>query len=62
VQQAAAVMEQLVARGRIRANQCFVTGHGGNYPIYSNAHPDGKARNRRVELVIYPERPGGTSS
>jgi chemotaxis protein MotB len=62
VQQAAAVMEQLVSRGRLRANQCFVTGHGGNYPIYSNAHPDGKARNRRIELVIYPERPGGTSS
>lgn len=58
-QQAAAVFEQLVGRGRLRAHQVFIAGHGGNYPIYSNAHPDGKARNRRIELVVYPERPGG---
>jgi chemotaxis protein MotB len=54
--QAGAVLDQLVARGRLRANQLFVAGHGGNYPIYSNASPEGRSRNRRVELVIYPER------
>jgi chemotaxis protein MotB len=54
--QAGAVLDHLVARGRLKASQLFVAGHGGNYPIYSNASPDGRARNRRVELVIYPER------
>ena len=54
--QAGAVLDQLVSRGRLRPNQLFVAGHGANYPIYSNASPEGRARNRRIELVVYPER------
>ena len=53
---ATAVMEMLTARTRIDADQVFVVGHGPNHPVVSNGTPSGKERNRRVELVIYPER------
>jgi flagellar motor protein MotB len=53
---AAAVFEQLSSRTRLRPNQLFVAGHGGNHPLVSNATPAGRERNRRIELVIYPER------
>lgn len=56
--QATVVFQRLVARGRLSERQLFIVGYGGNYPIYSNAHPDGMKRNRRIELVIYPEKVG----
>ena len=34
----------------------FIVGHGANQPVVSNATAAGKARNSRVELVIYPEK------
>ena len=36
-------------------DQLFVVGHGPNHPVVSNASDAGQARNRRIELVIYPE-------
>ena len=53
------VFDRLVAGKRLTADQLMVVGHGPNHPIFSNAHPDGQSRNRRIELVIYPERPAG---
>jgi chemotaxis protein MotB len=53
---AVAVYNHLVHRGRVPPAQLFVAGHGGNHPVVSNATPAGQRRNRRVELVIYPER------
>jgi flagellar motor protein MotB len=58
VAQASIVEDLLVTQGRLRPNQLFVVGHGANHPIVSNATPAGKQRNRRIELVIYPERAG----
>ncbi len=58
VSQATVVFGRLVARGRLSERQLFIVGHGGNYPVYSNAHPDGMKRNRRIELVVYPEKIG----
>jgi flagellar motor protein MotB len=55
---AMAVYDVIVASGRFRADQVFVVGHGANHPVVSNATSEGKQRNRRVELVIYPERQG----
>ncbi|HZZ71195.1 MAG TPA: OmpA family protein [Pirellulales bacterium] len=55
--QASAVFEFISTRLRFRPEQLFVAGHGGNNPVVSNATLVGKARNRRVELVIYPEQP-----
>jgi chemotaxis protein MotB len=54
--QALAVYNVLVQRGTMPAQQLFVIGHGANQPIVSGATEAGKARNRRIEFVVYPER------
>ncbi len=53
--QSMAVFEQLSYRHRLLPQQLFVMGHGGNYPLVSNGTPAGQSKNRRVEVVIYPE-------
>lgn len=52
---AMAVYDHLVGRSGLKANQLFVVGHGQNHPVVSNASAAGKERNRRVELVVYPD-------
>lgn len=52
---AAAVHDVLVTQTSLRAEQLFVVGHGSAYPLMSNGTAAGRARNRRVEIVIYPE-------
>jgi chemotaxis protein MotB len=56
--QAQAVYEVLVSQTRIQPGQLLVAGHGPNQPVVSNATAAGKKRNRRVELVVYPEKSG----
>jgi flagellar motor protein MotB len=56
--EATAVFDYLTARTHLRPNQLFLVGHGGNHPVVSNATPAGQARNRRVELVVYPDKFG----
>lgn len=56
VAQALSVYEILLTQTRLAPEQLFVVGHGGNRPVVSNATLQGKQRNRRIELVIYPER------
>lgn len=58
VSRAGAVHDYLAARTRLRPNQLFIAGHGPNHPVVSNGTTAGKARNRRIELVIYPEQAG----
>lgn len=53
--QAIAVFDQLTQRHGFDPRQLFVLGHGANYPLASNGTPAGQQRNRRVEIVIYPE-------
>ena len=53
---AMAVYDYLATRSRLKPQQLFVVGHGANHPIVSNGTPAGKERNRRVELVVYPEK------
>ncbi|MCA9247507.1 MAG: OmpA family protein [Planctomycetales bacterium] len=52
---ATAVYEQIMSRRQVPPAQLFVVGHGPNHPVVSNATPAGKARNRRVEVVVYPD-------
>lgn len=54
--QALAVYNTIIERGTLPAQQLFVIGHGGNHAVVSNATDAGKARNRRIECVVYPER------
>jgi chemotaxis protein MotB len=53
--QSVAVVDVLARRNRIPANQLFTVGQGSNHPLASNATAAGRAKNRRVELVVYPE-------
>lgn len=55
VGRAMAVYDHLVARSGAQPGQLFVVGHGSNQPVVSNGTPGGRERNRRVELVVYPE-------
>jgi flagellar motor protein MotB len=57
--QADAVLENLTRRNRLPAHQLFSVSHGANHPRVSNATPAGRSKNRRVELVIYPEKAPG---
>lgn len=42
-------------RAGVPATQMFVIGHGANHPLVSNATEAGRQKNRRLELVVYPE-------
>ncbi len=53
--QSNAVFEQLTRRNRVSTNQLYAMSQGANHPLASNATPSGRAKNRRVEIVIYPE-------
>ncbi|HEX3657593.1 MAG TPA: OmpA family protein [Pirellulales bacterium] len=56
---AMAVYDHLVGRSHVYPGQLFVVGHGANHPVVSNGTAAGKQRNRRVELVVYPDRVPG---
>ena len=53
--QALAVFDILTRRNHLPARQLFVMGLGANHPRASNATDAGRAKNRRIELVIYPQ-------
>lgn len=55
---ASAVFEFLTARTALDKGQVFVVAHGPNHPVVSNATSAGRTRNRRIELVVYPDRAG----
>ncbi len=59
VAQALAVYNALSKRGTVPQQQLFVIGHGANHPVVSNATENGQQRNRRIEMVVYPERVAG---
>ncbi|EQD77955.1 OmpA/MotB domain-containing protein [mine drainage metagenome] len=50
-QRAQAVAQTLVAHG-VRASRIHVEGRGEADPIASNATPEGRARNRRVVVIL----------
>jgi flagellar motor protein MotB len=55
VGQAMTVYDGLTRLGGLPAKQLFVVGHGASHPVVSNATDAGRARNRRIDIVIYPE-------
>ncbi len=54
--QALALMNYLTNNQQLPAQQLLVMGYGSNRPRFSNATPQGQAANRRIELVVYPDR------
>lgn len=55
VAQATSVYDTLRRTG-VPAAQMFVIGHGSNHALVSNATEAGRQKNRRLEMVVYPER------
>lgn len=55
VSQAMAVYDSLTRTSGLPAKQLFVVGHGASHPLVSNGTEAGRTRNRRIEIVIYPE-------
>ncbi len=53
--QAVAVFNYLARQSQLPQRQLFVVAYGSNLPRASNATADGRSRNRRVEVVVYPE-------
>ena len=53
---AQAVRDYLVSRG-IAGDRISATGFGSNRSIADNASPEGRANNRRVEIVVQPTTP-----
>jgi len=51
---AAAVQSALVTRG-VAPDRITVRGYGKEFPVADNASPEGRAMNRRVEIVIADE-------
>jgi flagellar motor protein MotB len=51
LERAKVVRNYLVSRG-IKGNLLEVDGHGAEQPVASNDDKDGKARNRRVEIIL----------
>ena len=53
VARAMAVLHYLVESCGIPDDQCVVAGHGQYSPVAENSDNAGKARNRRVEIVVH---------
>lgn len=53
--QASSVLDFLTRRSQIPPQQLFTLAQGANNPRRSNDSAAGRASNRRIELVVYPE-------
>jgi outer membrane protein OmpA-like peptidoglycan-associated protein len=53
--QTLAIYNTLTTRNRLPANQFFTVAHGASHPLASNATAAGRAKNRRIEIVVYPD-------
>ena len=62
VARASTVFDFLTSRTSLKQGQLFLVAHGPNHPVVSNATAAGRARNRRIELVVYPERSGADAA
>ena len=53
--QASAILDLLTRRAGMPLGQFFIVAQGANSPVQPNASASGRAANRRIELVIYPD-------
>lgn len=58
---ASSVFDFFTSRTSLRQGQLFLVAHGSNHPVVSNATAAGRTRNRRIELVVYPETIGAAN-
>jgi outer membrane protein OmpA-like peptidoglycan-associated protein len=53
-QRADAVRDYLIANQTLPANKIIAVGYGSERPLASNATPEGRAINRRIDIIIAP--------
>ena len=53
-QRANAVKEYLIANGTLPANKIASRGYGSEKPLASNATPEGREANRRIDVIVTP--------
>lgn len=53
--QSAAVLDYMQRRNQFAPTQLFSLAHGPNHPVADNTSAAGRAQNRRIEFVIYPD-------
>jgi len=56
MQKALVVYNFLTTQAQINPKQLFVTSYGANRPVLPNTSEEGRNRNKRVELVVGPQR------
>jgi len=54
--QASAILDVMTRRAGMPLGQFFIVAQGANRPAQPNSSATGRAANRRIELVVYPER------
>ncbi|MCG6908528.1 MAG: OmpA family protein [Deltaproteobacteria bacterium] len=52
---ASAVKEYLIANGTLPADKIFSRGYGSEKPLASNATPEGREANRRIDVIVTPD-------
>jgi outer membrane protein OmpA-like peptidoglycan-associated protein len=55
-ERANAVREYFIANGSFSSEQIYAVGYGSSRPLASNATAEGKAINRRIDVMITPDR------
>lgn len=57
VARAVNVVRFLQEKANVPARRLVAAGYGDTHPVASNATPKGRARNRRIEILLIPELP-----
>ncbi|MFL5358785.1 OmpA family protein [Archangium sp.] len=59
VARAVNVVRFLAEKASVPQGRLVAAGHGDTKPVASNATPKGRARNRRIEILLIPDLPAG---
>ncbi len=55
VMRASSVTDILITEGKVDAKRVTAAGHGEVFPVETNDTPEGRSKNRRIEIVLSPD-------